>query len=39
MGIASGRIWAHVDCPNAINGNSGHDCDANADFRFENCSE
>jgi hypothetical protein len=39
MGIASGRIWAHIDCPNAINGNSGRDCDANADFRFENCGE
>jgi hypothetical protein len=39
MGIASGRIWAHIDCPNALNGNSGHDCDGNADFRFENCTE
>jgi hypothetical protein len=39
MGIASGRIWAHIDCPNALNGNSSKECDANADFRFENCSE
>jgi hypothetical protein len=39
MGIASGRSWAHIDCPNAVNGNSNRDCDGNANFRFENCGE
>jgi hypothetical protein len=38
--IAPGRIWAHIDCPNAsAQGPSGQNlvCDANADFVFENC--
>jgi hypothetical protein len=39
MGIASGRVWAHIDCPNAADLNVSVTCDAKADFLFENCSE
>jgi len=45
--IASGRIWAHVDCPNAQQmgtsemgadgGTSVRTCDGHADFLFQNC--
>jgi hypothetical protein len=42
--VAGGRIWAHIDCPNAQdkamtdpNGNP-ITCHASADFLFENCS-
>ena len=44
---ASGRIWGHIDCPNAIEGGmfgTGVDggavlrtCEGTADFLFENC--
>jgi hypothetical protein len=39
MGVAPGRIWAYIDCPNATDENRGYTCDANATFRFENCSQ
>jgi hypothetical protein len=39
MGVASGRIWAHIDCPTATDANRMRTCDANADFRFENCGQ
>lgn len=37
--VATGRIWGHVDCPNASSSGSGQNftCDASADFVFENC--
>jgi hypothetical protein len=45
--IASGRIWGHMDCPNAMQGDTteiGEDggqtertCDGSVDFLFENC--
>jgi hypothetical protein len=45
--IASGRIWAHIDCPHAIQAGTsvqGDDggftertCDGHADFLFQNC--
>jgi hypothetical protein len=45
--IASGRIWGHLDCPNAMQngtteiaddgGLSQRTCDGHADFLFENC--
>jgi hypothetical protein len=45
--IAGGRIWGHVDCPNAKQsgsteigddgGSTERTCDAHADFLFENC--
>lgn len=38
--VAAGRIWGHIDCPNAVTetGQS-FTCDANADFVFENCAQ
>jgi hypothetical protein len=39
QGIAAGRIWGHIDCPHAADSSRGRKCDANADFRFENCSQ
>ncbi len=39
MGVAQGRIWAHIDCPTANDANRSRTCDANADFRFENCGQ
>jgi hypothetical protein len=45
--IASGRIWGHIDCPNAKEsgtseiaddgGATERTCDGHADFLFENC--
>ena len=39
--IAAGRVWANIDCPDADNNQSSTEqmCDANAQFRFENCSQ
>jgi hypothetical protein len=39
MGVAPGRIWAHIDCPTATDATRARVCDANADFRFENCNQ
>jgi hypothetical protein len=37
--VAAGRIWGHIDCPQATASGSGQNftCDASADFVFENC--
>jgi hypothetical protein len=41
--VAGGRIWGHLDCPNAVlqgqtgTGGSAIVCDAQVDFLFENC--
>ena len=45
--VAAGRIWGHIDCPNAMEsgtaeitadgGATQRTCDAHADFLFENC--
>jgi hypothetical protein len=45
--VAAGRIWAHMDCPNAVQsgtsevgadgGPTVRTCDGHADFLFENC--
>jgi hypothetical protein len=45
--VAAGRIWGHIDCPNAMQGGTveiradgsttDRACDAQADFLFENC--
>jgi hypothetical protein len=39
--VAAGRIWGHVECPNASTTANGGTtfCVAAADFVFENCSE
>jgi hypothetical protein len=40
MGVAGGRVWANVNCPDAELTTQGtRVCGANAEFRFENCSE
>jgi hypothetical protein len=48
MPVAPGRIWGHVSCPNAQamtdvllpdGGTVPQQCDAEADFLFENCSQ
>jgi hypothetical protein len=35
--VAGGRIWAHIDCPMAVDSDQTATCDAQADFLFENC--
>jgi hypothetical protein len=45
--VAAGRIWGHIDCPNAVESGTAEitadgaaterTCDAHADFLFENC--
>jgi hypothetical protein len=39
--VAAGRIWGHVQCPNASTTSNGGTtfCVASADFVFENCTE
>ena len=38
--VAAGRIWGHLDCPAAmLSGQPGKQCDARADFLFEQCNQ
>ena len=38
--VAGGRIWGHIECPVAmLGGQPGKQCDARADFLFEQCSQ
>ena len=37
--VASGRVWAQVDCPNAENPGAQQICASGAQFRFENCAQ
>jgi len=38
--VAAGRIWGHVSCPVAqLGGQPGKQCDAEADFLFEQCQQ
>ncbi len=37
--VASGRVWAQVDCPNAENPGAQQICASSAQFRFENCAQ
>jgi hypothetical protein len=40
MGIASGRLWARIDCPNAvIPTQESRECALSGTVRFENCGE
>lgn len=41
MAIAAGRVWASIDCPNAVIGGSDgtRSCRLTAQFRFENCNQ
>ena len=38
MGIAATRIWGYIDCSDSKN-QDGQDCDAHAEFLFENCGQ
>ena len=38
--VAGGRIWGHIECPAALlSGQPGKQCDARADFLFEQCNQ
>lgn len=37
-GVASGRIWATLTCPNGQDPSTNKACKGEAEFRFENCS-
>lgn len=39
QGVAAGRVWGTVTCPNAENASSQTSCEASAQFRFENCTQ
>jgi hypothetical protein len=39
MGIAPGRVWGYLTCPNAARADQGRVCDAEAEIRFENCDQ
>jgi hypothetical protein len=39
MGIAAGRIWGVIDCPQATTGTGSEVCDGNAEFLFEGCGQ
>src|SRR5262249_6598617 len=38
-GVAAGRVWGEITCPNAVNSVAQKTCAATATFRFENCSQ
>ena len=39
QGVASGRVWGEITCPNAVNVNADKTCEVTARFRFENCDQ
>jgi len=40
MGVAAGRVWGSIDCPNAVNASDDNRaCRIVAQFRFENCGQ
>ncbi len=39
MGIAPGRVWGNLICPNAFFQQQNRTCLANAEVKFENCSQ
>jgi hypothetical protein len=39
MGVTSGRVWGDIVCPTAENQDAQKSCQAEAQFRFENCAE
>lgn len=38
-GIAGGRVWGTILCPNATDSKQGKTCEGDSQFRFENCSQ
>jgi len=39
QGVAAGRVWGEITCPNAENPSAQTSCQATAQFRFENCAQ
>ena len=39
QGVAAGRVWGELTCPNAVNSNADRTCAIKASFRFENCAQ
>lgn len=40
QGVAAGRVWGRITCPNAaLTGSGDRSCVAKATFRFENCEQ
>jgi hypothetical protein len=39
QGVAAGRIWGSITCPKAENQGAQTACEADAEFRFENCEQ
>ncbi len=39
QGVAAGRVWGEVTCPNAEDPGAQVACEARAQFRFENCGQ
>jgi hypothetical protein len=39
QGVASGRVWAEITCPRAVNDRAEKQCEGIAQFRFENCAQ
>lgn len=39
QGVAAGRVWGEITCPNAENTGAQTSCEAVAQFRFENCAQ
>jgi hypothetical protein len=39
QGVAAGRVWGVVVCPRAENAVAQKQCEAHAEFRFENCDQ
>ena len=38
-GVAPGRLWGSISCPNIVNQSQLRTCDGEANFRFENCDQ
>ena len=39
QGVAAGRVWGEITCPKAENSGAQTECEAIAQFRFENCAQ
>lgn len=39
QGVAAGRVWGEIECPKVENPGAQTECEAIAQFRFENCSQ
>ena len=39
QGVASGRVWGEITCPKVENPSAQTECEAIAQFRFENCAQ